>query len=277
MRLTERDRQAIEAVYRYRVLTQVQLEHLVFPGCHPSVAQRRLLLLYQHGYLSRQFLPVRGGILTSPILYILDQKGADVLKAEHADSAIHWTRAHHAAKSLFYAHMLALNDVRIALTVACRVRGYRIVTWTGEREMKNGYDFVIEETPAGRAERMPVLPDSYFAFVAPHTDAKQAAHFFVELDRGTETTKRFCRKIRAYIAYVKSVGYTTRYGTKSLRVLTVTTGARRLKSLKAATERVGGHSRFWFTTLDTLSSETALTDPIWYVAGRPEPCSLVSC
>ncbi|MHB8625520.1 MAG: replication-relaxation family protein [Aggregatilineales bacterium] len=275
MRLTDRDKEAVEAIYRYRVLTQAQLEQLVYHSCHPSVAQHRLSLLYHHGYLARQFLPVRGGMVTSPILYLLDQKGADLLKREWGAEQVKWTPAQRNVTSLFFFHTLALNDVRIAITCACRACGYRVVNWTGESAIKATYESVTVQTASGRAERIPILPDGYFAVVDVHNDPKSAAHFFVELDRGTETTKRFGRKIRAYIAYLNSGRYTARYGTKSLRVLTVTEGKRRLKHLKQVTEAAGGKSRFWFTTLNVLTEETALTHPIWQVAGRTEPCSLI--
>jgi hypothetical protein len=73
MRLTDRDREIIEAVCLHRVLRQDQVQALFFGS--KSAAQRRLALLYHHGYLARQFLPVRGGIMNSPILYLLVNLG----------------------------------------------------------------------------------------------------------------------------------------------------------------------------------------------------------
>jgi hypothetical protein len=58
-------------------------------------------------------------------------------------------------------------------------------------------------------------------------------------------------------------------------VLTVTTGERRLANLKKITEEAGGKSRFWFTTFEQLTSNTALNQPIWQIAGREGEYSLV--
>jgi len=65
--------------------------------------------------------------------------------------------------------------------------------------------------------------------------------------------------------YTQSGRYTERFGTHSLRVLTVTTGERRMANLKRATEEVGGGQMFWFTTIEEAQPDTILTAPIWQV------------
>ena len=62
--------------------------------------------------------------------------------------------------------------------------------------------------------------------------------------------------------------YRQRYGTDKGRVLTVTTGERRLANLKSITEDAGGRKKFWFTTFAQVSPETVLTDRIWQVASK---------
>jgi hypothetical protein len=54
--------------------------------------------------------------------------------------------------------------------------------------------------------------------------------------------------MRAYAAYVASGAYTARYGSRGLRILTVTTSPGRLANLKRIAEEAG-KSRFWFTTM----------------------------
>src|SRR5688572_25453953 len=80
MRLTERDIAVIEAVNRFRVLKQEQLQALFFGS--KATAQFRLEKLYDHGYLERKFLPVMLGQGRSPTLYVLDRKGAELLRVE---------------------------------------------------------------------------------------------------------------------------------------------------------------------------------------------------
>ena len=45
--------------------------------------------------------------------------------------------------------------------------------------------------------------------------------------------------------------------------------------MKAVTEKVGGKSRFWFTTFDRLHPAAVYTQPIWSVASKHEPHTLV--
>ncbi|MCA9910134.1 MAG: replication-relaxation family protein, partial [Anaerolineae bacterium] len=78
MRLTDRDKDIIEAVYRYRILRQDQIQRLFFGTA--AAAQRVLVRLYDHTFLERKFLPVYEG--RSPTLYVLDKRGAELLRAE---------------------------------------------------------------------------------------------------------------------------------------------------------------------------------------------------
>lgn len=61
-----------------------------------------------------------------------------------------------------------------------------------------------------------------------------------------------------------------------LRVLTVTSGLKRLTNLKRAAEIVSGGRLFWFTTMKEITVGTVLTSPIWHVAGMTEPQVLIT-
>jgi hypothetical protein len=52
MILMERDKQIIQAIYHCCVLRQDQI-HALFFGASKAASQRRLALLYHHGFLSR--------------------------------------------------------------------------------------------------------------------------------------------------------------------------------------------------------------------------------
>ncbi len=77
------------------------------------------------------------------------------------------------------------------------------------------------------------------------------------------------------MTYYQSGGYERRYLSKSMRVLTLATGAKRLENLKAATEAVGGKHRFWFAHLDEMTPESVLGQPLWSVAGEGQQRSLI--
>ena len=72
--------------------------------------------------------------------------------------------------------------------------------------------------------------------------------------------------MRAYQAYFSGGLCRERFGTESIRLLTVSAGAQRLHHLKVATEKTGARRRYWFATLDALRTGNPLTDPAWQVA-----------
>lgn len=270
MRLTDRDRQVVQAVNDCRVLTQDQLERLFFGS--QTRAQARLWLLWQHGFLRREFLPVRGGIQNSPTLYVLDARGAELLQS---DLGYNLSQVRYSRKPLSYPflqHTLGLNDIRIAIVLACQRRGYALKTWLDERDLKADYDKVRVGS-----HWVAVIPDGYFAVRV----LSGVVHFFLEFDRGPERLAVFRRKVEAYLAYYRGGGMASRFGTDRIRVLTVTEGGEslagreRLANVKAVTEQAGGRSRFWFSSLEQVMGEDALAAPIWQVAGRDEPVALI--
>lgn len=267
MRLTERDLQILDAVHQCRILRQDQLETLFFGS--RSATQRVLARLFQHGYLARQFLPVLTG--RSPTLYVLDRRGAEALRAYRGEDNPRWQRGDRPLKTDFIAHTMAINDMRVAVTRACTTLGYGLVEWRSESALKTGYARVVARMASGRLRRLPVVPDSYFVLDTP----LGRAHFFLEVDRGTEKRTQFQAKIEAYLEYYASGAYETRYGTKSLRIVTVVPSPQRLLQLQDVTEAVSGKRRFWFALATDIAPTTVLAAPIWHIAGETQPEPLI--
>ncbi|MBI3732800.1 MAG: replication-relaxation family protein [Chloroflexi bacterium] len=278
--MTERDREIVRQVHRFRLLTREQIERLLFAPAHgqthptkTSKASLRLKLLYQHGYLERIPTPVASGAWAWRPVYRLSAKGAALVAAElgltprhlaywgrtddhdHRPSAVSW---------LFLQHVLALNDVRIAITEAALAHGYRLETWLDDTTLKRQErrDSVLVTNSQGRSHRVPVIPDAYFAL---HLGDRRA-HFLLELDRATMNHKRWKLRVQAYLAYVRSGQYQARYQTHSLRILTVTTTVQRLANLQETTRKAGGDDLFWFTTQEELTAQSVLSSPIWRLA-----------
>ena len=96
----------------------------------------------------------------------------------------------------------------------------------------------------GRARHsVALIPDAVFALCFRDTGA--CAYFFLEADRGTMPIERaglaqssIRRKLLAYQAALKARQHVERFGFANLRVLTVTTGAARLRSMLAALDDV---------------------------------------
>lgn len=280
IRLTKRDIEVFITLYQTRYMTTPQIQALFWPPAKGKPystlkpCQRRLRLYTEHRFLRRLELPWFRGEGRKPYVYALDQVGAQIVAHELGldPKRIDWQRRGD-PEYLFLQHVLATNDVRVAITLAARENGWKIEKWVEERTLRSQAmrDYVTIQGPRGGKQKVAVIPDGYFIL---HLGDRRG-HHFLEIDRRTVTVEptseeqnSWRRKVRAYLAYYQSGKYSERYQTKSLRILTVTTGERRLSNLKRITEKSGGRSHFWFTTFDLATPENILTAPIWQVAGR---------
>jgi hypothetical protein len=291
-RLTERDRDVVVAVYDYRVMTTNQIEALFFAARnggsksakspYNSRCRLRLQALYHAGYLQRDEQPQKLSEGRKPLLYFLDVKGAELV-AQTKDVPIEeldWNPKTHQVSPFTIEHLLATNDVRVTIQLSVRTHGLAVTCWVDDSSLRRQgtKDYVLIRTKEGSQQKVAIVPDGYFVLETE----KHKYHQFLEVDMGTttgiyaKTGKRdWARKVSAYLEYHRSGKYGERYGTQSMRVLTVTTSERRLANLRAVTEHVGGKGRFWFTTFAKVSSADALTDPIWNKAGSAEFHSLI--
>lgn len=276
-RLTPRDIEIVKAVSDYRALTTSQIESLFFSNQNPAARKNgrckvRLKLLYHHGYLIRDEQPTKLSEGRKPLVYFLDKVGAEYLSTiagYEAEQSGHEKDVSYP----FLHHLLATNDIRIAIVRSVKRNTMEIPVWLDEKILKNRQmkDTIILKGENGGREKAAVVPDFYFRLET----AEDRFHFFGECDLGTVTVdatgagrRDWARKVRAYLEYYRSGAYERRYQTRDMRVLTITTSASRLTHLREITEEVGGKSRFWFTTFDALLSKDALTTPLWAVATR---------
>jgi hypothetical protein len=233
-----------------------------------------LKLLYHYGLLTRAEQPQTSSDGKKPLIYMVDRKGIAIVAQclGVAPDEVRWEPAKNLVSSPFLDHLLATNDVRVAVTRSLRAHDWALLDWRGEHMLSSPQlkDVVAIEGPHGGADRAAVVPDAYFRIDA----GIDVYNFFLELDRSTVTgqasqweRRDWARKVRAYLEYYRSGKYEKRYGTADLRIVTVTTGAKRLAHLREVTERVGGGGRFWFTTA-SLIAHNMLTEPIWQVASH---------
>lgn len=286
-RLTQRDIEVVKAVYVHRAMTTPQIETLLFPpengqdhGTKTSRVRHRLKMLFHHGYLFRDEQPTKLSEGRKPLVYFIDRQAVPLLAESYAvfPEEITWKPKDNNVGWIFLDHLLATNDVRIAIEVAARQKGYILHRWLDEMTLKSTEmrDSVEIRGPSGVTLKVTIVPDAYFFLTAGEFDYP----FFLEIDMGTETARSskfgrrdFTRKILGYLAYDESGLYSAkydpegRYGGLPMRVLTVTTSEARLATLKRAAEEVGADERFCFTTFGRISPESVLTGPIWDVAG----------
>jgi hypothetical protein len=272
MHLTARDMGVILAVRDCRVLRRDQIQRLYFPS--QNTANYRLQRLYQHGFLERRWRPVEFGEGTGQALYLLGRRAIELL-AQRAIGVERLTRrrgASHTLRSPFLQHTLAVNDVRVAFSLCAQHKGYGIEKWVTEDGLKAGTEYIYSGITYGTSHQGAIIADAYFVM---HLGDRRA-HFLLEVDRATETSRRWVRRVGAYLAFTASGEYTRRFGTTSLRILVVTTTSQRLLNLKRATEQAGASSLFWFTTLELVRADTVVTGAIWRVAGHAGVTALVS-
>jgi hypothetical protein len=227
-RATERDAWLLEAIGKMRFVTTGQLAALGFGGSRWS-ANKRLRKLLDQG-LVRAW--VRG--LSEENVYSLTRLGVRFLaeRGEPADSAPKGLDGN-------LNHLLATNDVRVALALGLPAIGSDLKWWRSDWDLRSHF-------------RERVIPDALFAVARGGEDQV----FTLELDNCTRSPRRFLAKILAY-ASVRDRGL---YGVRDFLVLVVRDPSwlgRYREAVIAA--RIG--RTIYFTNLDAVKADAVA--PIW--------------
>jgi hypothetical protein len=274
----------VEAVHRHRVLSTTQIAALFFPAAGDAVSsacRTRLRHLTNAGYLERaeQLLARSEG--RRPYLYFLTRDGTQLLVGElgYAPSDIDWKPSYNNVRWPFLAHQIAINDAFVTFSLAAARVGWSLDQWVDDRFLRKAHTERVTVSDDGGGQRqVAVVPDAYFSL----SRDRACLRFFLEIDRATmavaptsQRTKSWRRRIRAYQAFFSSQAMVERYKTRKVRVLTVTTGRRRLLGLQEATQDVGGRKRYWFVEAERLTPHTALSEPVWSVASVPDQYELL--
>ena len=145
--MTKRDKAVIWAVYSHRALTTPQIELLLF---RPDNGQRhrtktsrvrhRLKLLTRHGYLFRDEQPTKLSEGRKPYVYFLNHRAVKVLIDDFGlfQDEIDWKSRDNNVKWLFLNHLLATNDVRVAIEAAAEAGDLTIDNWLDDHTLKRG-------------------------------------------------------------------------------------------------------------------------------------------
>lgn len=237
-RLTDRDRRILHLLSLHRVLTTEQICDVCFDNI--NTCQHRLTKLYELRLVDR-FQPLRGGCVTGPYHYVLDEAGALVLAAERGDDIdnVRWHREHGLAlaKSQHLAHRVGVNGFFTALIGESRRRpDCRLVEWLSEKSWTSEYGDVTTARPDG---------------LGTWEAAGGRVRFFLEYDRSTESLDRLGAKMPAY-EELERVFPRWRWVLFSFASLRRETGARAAladtTALVATSSRAGGsrpHEAIW--------------------------------
>ncbi|MEW6144122.1 MAG: replication-relaxation family protein [Thermodesulfobacteriota bacterium] len=266
LELSPRDLEILRSLYTYRFLTSTQLAKMFFSS--KSFADRRLRKLYDHGFLDRIQRPVTEG--KSELLYSLWTEGARVLskKLNMSRQELGWSKSKNRVRGEFLEHELEVTRFRLTIEEACKNNeGYSLMEWRNKEELKyKKGNISYGEKVRERGKNIILIPDAYFVLQTP----KGTAHFFLEVDRYTETaSKVFKRKMKGYKMYLERGLFRDRFSGKNFRVLIVTTNNTRLKSLIKVTGELGLGIMYWFTTSNLISPEKILGE-VWIRGDAPE-------
>lgn len=265
--LLERDREILRLIHRHRFLRSCHI--ITLWGGSKQQIVRRLQMLFHHGYVERPRaqLTYYDSPGSRPIAYGLGNKGGAWLRREgFAVNADAWNEKNNAIGRVFLDHALLVSDIMVALELACRKHGVRLL-----------YDDELSSDPfewwvriAGGA-KLGVVPDRVFALeYADKAGQVRRAYFFLEADRGTMPVIRkglaqtsFFRKLLAYEATWANKVHQRHLGIHSFRVLTITIIPGRVQSLlQACSQLKRGHGLFLFADASVLEKD--LFSAVWH-------------
>jgi len=291
IQLTERDRNIIRFVHRYRFLRSGQIAALLADDGQQLL--RRLQLLYHHGYLERPRAQLdyyhQGG--SRQIAYGIGNKGGALLKQEFGARfpKLKWGEKNRSVGRIFLEHALLITDVMVGIELACRRRGdIRMMLEdqllqpgaTGAKRLSFRWNVNL-----GKRVKLGVIPDRVFALECTDEGGKcDRAYFFLEADRGTMPVTRrtlsqtsFFRKLLAYEATWSQNIHQTRFGFHRFRVITVTTSLARVDSLvKACSKLKSGRGLFLFADTATLQNHGGILTVPWQTGTPGETATLLS-
>lgn len=236
--IQERDRRLLSELATFRVIDREQAK-LIGGFRSTTRANTRLLALSRAGLLKRAFIGTAAG--GRKALYSVTPYGCAVLGEpvrglnRPADAIL--------VGDLFIEHQLALNAVLLAFRHQTAPDALRFIA------------FRIFSAPLSPEAR--VVPDGYVEVEVSGT----MRSMFIEVDRGTESSVIWNRKIDGYLKFAVSGEFLAKFHQSQFRVLVVCMTQRRLESLiKTVQKRTD--KIFWFTTLRAIHND-GLWNAIW--------------
>ena len=259
--LTERDREIIRALYRFRFLTSSQLANMFFTS--KSKADRRLRELFDYGFLDRIDRPTTGG--RAELIYALWKEGATLLSTEQGalKADLLWKPSKNKVRPERLQHELDIVSFRLAVdSSVIAAPGVSWLFWQDRHEIVSRKSWELLNTGSSKSGRLKLIPDAFLGLQMP----KGKTVFFLELDRGAEAPRVFRDKLLVYqLAFERSLVQKAT-GLKAFRVLTVTPDERRLQVLLKLATAMRHPLLFWFTTIDMIKVADILSGGVWRTA-----------
>ena len=187
--LTERDVAILQALDSYSYLDRHQIQTLFFQG--PRSCQYRLKWLVEHGLVNAWHAVIRPGHIRSASIFLLSSRGATTIAHLFGDDPRPYIlRAEHALSRHHYlVHDLEANQLFVDLARATRhMATLGLYHWVGEHGVRRAY-----------AEERGPVPDGWGRVLV----GERELFLHLELDRGSEQTRRLHGKLAAYLSYFR--------------------------------------------------------------------------
>ena len=244
--LSERDRDILTAVQRYRYLLTGQIQRLYFyTAATPTAAHRataralkRLRELRLVDHLARRIGGVRAG--SGGLVWHLTHAGERLLRLN--EQATRPMRRFFEASPYFLAHSLAVAEVAVNLTEICREQhGMKLTAIQPEPECWRTY--------SEYGSMLSLKPDLFAITVSGQYEDR----WFIEVDLATESPSKVVDKCERYHKYYRNGLEQQEAGVFPLTVWIVPTAERKEKLIKHIREAFDKQPRlFTVITKDEL-------------------------
>lgn len=243
-RLTDRDIELMETIYRFRFANFEQLLHLFKQepsngkyGFGKQALYRRLQLLFHNGFLKRHHYndrPWGFGLGSPPAIYSLDTVGANFVTTDPKEiKEIKNTIKNDDLKALTLRHDILRSQYRTWLTLAEREGLFRLITW------EQGSHIKIDSTINNLS--VSLIPDAFFSIQV----GEKRYNYFLEVDQSSSKIvpssykgTSILKKVKAYWNFrslVKEKSWI--FPIKGFRVIFLTKETRTAEHLKYSRQK----------------------------------------
>jgi len=302
VKLQQRDLAILEACFRFRYVSTEGLLCLFAPGgVGDKAVRRRLMMLFQNGYVARRYLfddQHRFGHGSPQAIYILDRAGGDALRKAKMlpPGAMPSVRRRVRVGAREIAHATRISEFQLALELAtARTPNLRLVYFASDRESKahrvrvQTYRYQVAAqkppVPLGGMQTHTLWPDGSFLVERERDSGFLEQHFFfLEVDRADRQRQRLFDRALAYQQYttkyqhqlIKARGLTEKPAPHISVVFTAPTMERVATLIKISNEVPEvrrNRPSFWFIPYDHLHLDRVdrlLRDDIAFgLGGKP--------